>query len=426
MTFSLVSIRRQRIARSIPVIVAAATIYVVLWGIHAINSQGVGPLVSHLLNQTVTGSAEEAACAAQKLAALGDDGLAPLVKTLGNPRPSIAWIASNVLFERIEAWNIAVDDSDRFTQKHVARGATVVANALAACVDGFDPEARRTASRLALRLLALATRLPNAGDERLVICCDHVLETAGVPKATRVVDSVKRTPHSQSDVPRFASLSGGGLALETRGQYPGRLESPGRYRTANRGDACPLLSGTPVSPQLDPTARKSGLSDDVFHGKWRAWSNRDSGSTFASRPTGNAKSIPRPMLLATLAEMENFTLREVMERLHDKDPTIAAAAVEELAFRGLSEIEVALARQFTSPDTNVRRQLVDALPRAPGVDGRPWLFWLAEDSDAEVRLAALTVLATATDPNTHRRVLELALRDRDCRIAILAKQLSGK
>ena len=49
--------------------------------------------------------------------------------------------------------------------------------------------------------------------------------------------------------------------------------------------------------------------------------------------------------------------------------------------------------------------------------------WLAEDTDADVRLAAMTLLATTTDPATQRRVQELASRDRDRRITALAERI---
>ena len=59
--------------------------------------------------------------------------------------------------------------------------------------------------------------------------------------------------------------------------------------------------------------------------------------------------------------------------------------------------------------------------RAP--EARPWLFWLAEDADSTVRLSALSMLATATDPATQHRVAEMAARDRDPRIVRLAERI---
>ena len=40
----------------------------------------------------------------------------------------------------------------------------------------------------------------------------------------------------------------------------------------------------------------------------------------------------------------------------------------------------------------------------PGIDAHVWLVWLSRDENADVRLAALTVMATTSDPNVLRRI----------------------
>jgi hypothetical protein len=114
---------------------------------------------------------------------------------------------------------------------------------------------------------------------------------------------------------------------------------------------------------------------------------------------------------------------DVMRQLHGPVAEAVAAAEAELGQRGLTAAQIDLARQLTDPDPAIRRGLVDALPAMPGMDARPWLLWLTADAHADVRLAALTVLATSRDPELLRRVEQLASRDRDPRIAALGDRI---
>jgi hypothetical protein len=61
--------------------------------------------------------------------------------------------------------------------------------------------------------------------------------------------------------------------------------------------------------------------------------------------------------------------------------------------------------------------------RDRNIDARPWLVLLADDVSAEVRLGAITVMATSNDAMLLEKALAVALRDRDPRIADLAARL---
>ena len=108
-----------------------------------------------------------------------------------------------------------------------------------------------------------------------------------------------------------------------------------------------------------------------------------------------------------------------IERMHDlnsADASVAAAAAEALAARGFSEGHLRLARKLTSANPRERASLAAELPGAAGIDARLWLTWLLRDDDADVRLAALGVLATTGDPDTLHRTIEIARQDPDPRI----------
>src|SRR5262249_44027569 len=71
------------------------------------------------------------------------------------------------------------------------------------------------------------------------------------------------------------------------------------------------------------------------------------------------------------------------------------AAEAELRLRGYQNRDLAIARRAVDPEPTARLQLVEDLPRLPGIDARLWLQQLAEDSDHAVRTAAIGILKTA-------------------------------
>ena len=95
----------------------------------------------------------------------------------------------------------------------------------------------------------------------------------------------------------------------------------------------------------------------------------------------------------------------------------------DLATRGFKRLSKPLVEQYLSDDVNDRLQLVDSVLTEPGVDARPWLLLLADDENADVRLLAVTIMATSDDKALVEKAWQVAIRDRDPRIADLAGRL---
>ncbi len=212
------------------------------------------------------------------------------------------------------------------------------------------------------------------------------------------------------------TLQGGALALDgPRDRAPVNVAPS----TAPSVAPEPIASITPAP--IDAPSESSS-------GKWRA--PRDGIDTPSHAVVAKSGAPdPRPAKRYTPDELRamfrSLSLREVMDRLHDADAAAALAAENELLARGLTQAEVEVARRMTSPEVHVRKQLVRELPSMRSVRARTWLFWLSEDDAADVRLAALAELATAVDPATRKRVIEIAERDADRRVIRLAERLSN-
>ena len=73
-----------------------------------------------------------------------------------------------------------------------------------------------------------------------------------------------------------------------------------------------------------------------------------------------------------------------------------------------------------------RVHLVQDIVTAPGINTKAWLSILTDDPDAEVRLAAVTLMATSTDPQVAEQAYQAAIHDRDPRVADLAGRLRDR
>jgi len=81
--------------------------------------------------------------------------------------------------------------------------------------------------------------------------------------------------------------------------------------------------------------------------------------------------------------------------------------------RGFTEAQIELARKLYDPDAAVRKKLVRELPGLQGVDTVALALELCRDAQSEVRLAAIALLATSSDPAVLDEVERIAGRDDD-------------
>jgi hypothetical protein len=137
----------------------------------------------------------------------------------------------------------------------------------------------------------------------------------------------------------------------------------------------------------------------------------------AAHPTG------KPLAKAAAEKMKADDVLDVMRRLRSDEAEQRAEARRELVRRGFSEVDMELARQLFSPDAETRKQLARAVPRLASVDAAQWLMWLAQDPQPEVRLVAVSLLATTGDPGLLDRVEAMARIDKDAQIKALAEQI---
>ncbi len=165
----------------------------------------------------------------------------------------------------------------------------------------------------------------------------------------------------------------------------------------------------------------------VKSAEWNAPAARSQARAAAARP---ARTTTLPVSVVESLPIKSFdTLKaadvlDLMRKLRSDSDSERAPARQELLRRGFSEVDLELARQLFSPDTEVRKQLALAVPRLASVDAARWLMWLAADPQPQVRLAAITTLATTGDPSLLDRVETMARKDSDERVQAVADQIA--
>ena len=165
----------------------------------------------------------------------------------------------------------------------------------------------------------------------------------------------------------------------------------------------------------------------VRSAEWNAPAARSQARAAAARP---ARTTTLPVSVEESLPMRSFNVLkaadvlDLMRKLRSDSEAERTPARQELLRRGFSEVDLELARQLFSPDTEVRKQLALAVPRLASVDAARWLMWLAADPQPDVRLAAITTLATTGDPSLLDRVEALARKDTDERVQAVADQIA--
>lgn len=115
---------------------------------------------------------------------------------------------------------------------------------------------------------------------------------------------------------------------------------------------------------------------------------------------------------------------ELMKELNTESDTRAISVEGELVRRGFAAVQIDLARRLFDHDPAVRKRLVQEMPGLQGVDAVPWLLELCRDTDAEVRLAAITFLATSSDPAVLDEVEQIGQRDTDSGVRRIADRIA--
>jgi hypothetical protein len=159
---------------------------------------------------------------------------------------------------------------------------------------------------------------------------------------------------------------------------------------------------------------------------WRAPSEPPYARILASDSQSQTIDVPPPdAARAREEELVRAPLRDVIAILASPDRFESAVAESALQRRGMTAVDLDIARRLSDADEAARLLLLDEIAGRPGATLPAWLGHFAVDESAEVRLRALGLLATSRDEAQLADVYAQAVRDGDPRVRALAERLRG-
>jgi hypothetical protein len=376
------------------------------------------PLLAAYWRWQLAGAADnQCEAVLEQLGKLGEAGVPAMVEALGSTRQSVARPAGRLLWREVHNW--AREPAQASSAKLAA-----LAGQLARQVSSFDPGVRAVAADLATEIL----RQPLDGrviDRSAVLAdCDRILRATAADR--RLLAADLQGGHS-AGAGGSPALAPGERAKSSAGPsepFPSEAALPDDAFLAEqnpyRGSAGPASSAGTTSPASGGLAAAKSNAKILARGPSPAEASSAADTLLTARPTtGDDADRARRRWTA----MDTIDL---MRGLQAVEPATAAEARAELIRRGFSEVHLDLARRLFDPDPEVRKQLVRTLPELRSIDAMPWLLRLTRDDEAEVRLAALTLLATTGDPTMLSRVQEIARQDHDPAVQRTIERLAGR
>jgi hypothetical protein len=210
-------------------------------------------------------------------------------------------------------------------------------------------------------------------------------------------------------------------------------------RSALRSIAADDGSRNTRASQQKNNARTPNRFDSDWNPKWARPGVDDTGDMprLSSPSGGNTEADRAPAELTEdsapankeskpTGSWEKHNSRELLASWLTAKGNGQLALERELARRGLTPLSKEFVRPLLSDAIADRIQLVHNIMEVAGIDAKPWLTLLADDKEADVRLEAVTVMATSKDPELIEKAWQAALHDHDPRIASLAERLRDR
>ncbi len=358
---------------------------------------------------------------------LGDPGITALVRAAASEKADVAFAAREILKEQFATWKSRHETDAAYD---IATPLNLLAAALAENIDKFGPFGQQWATRLAVELADLAADIAPDIAIPLLTNCSVILEAVPpvgprlrtLPAEESPVANATTTPA----VPeiRLPTLPSERVIARTRQESAPRPLTVEAESIANsdateeiaRSTQLPVLTDWLPTRPPEPPVAASPLPQP----------SEEAQAPASNEPLALAQAIDVPSpeeMTQRIAQLKSQDTRTLLTNLNTVDKFQAGLIRTVLKERGLTSDELVLGSKFASSDPQVRLNLVDDLQVLPARTARRWLKELLSDTDANVRLKALTALATTNDPELVGIAREVAVEDSDPRVSELATRI---
>jgi hypothetical protein len=410
-------------------------------------------LIADLADCISHGETRDAIEAVHKLAAMPSPPIPVLVTAAASDEHETAGAAQVAIDRLLRRWQREVETKKRYSD--IAGELSQLAKSLSETLADFSDSDHEWLEATSRKIVRIADKFPAEQTPLVAVHCDAVLTAIGAGRFPAKpdeladgsdFDGVALGNLDRKAIPRagFAASDGGqgandqahsadaGLTpfsppagsqplAHTGGDAASKTaDDPSvnelRGRTGSAGDA----TTDQLSSQLTAPGRSAG-APPVFRilpampintsPNSGGEPNRDSRTTAdgqSNLPTNPLAGVDSRELLRTWLASENGDTQPI-ER--------------ELGRRGFGKLSRPIVRQFFSDDSQARMRMLDNVLAQPGSGSEAWLLMLANDTDPDVRLFAVTFMATSNNAALVEKAWQAAIRDRDPRIADLAGRL---
>ena len=122
-----------------------------------------------------------------------------------------------------------------------------------------------------------------------------------------------------------------------------------------------------------------------------------------------------------LQQIPDMGIEQLVRLLASSQPGVAQRAALSLRTQGFDDRRLELASELATCSTSRRVHLLNQLVQSD-LEPAPWLIWMAEDGEPEVRLLAASWLNSMVTPEIQRRLRGLLPSESDERVAQVMRQ----
>jgi hypothetical protein len=439
--------RRRLSLLTLPVVVAIGFLVVA-----KLTAWQRSDLIADLADCISHGETRDAIEAVQKLAAMPNPPIPVLVTAAASDEHETAGAAQVAIDRLLRRWQREIETKKRYSD--IAGELSELAKSLSETLADFSDSDHEWLEATSRKILRIADKFPPEQTPLVAVNCDAVLTAIGAgrfpPKPDELTgggdfDGVTVGNSDRKAIPR-ASLgsSDGSPSTNDEGHSADAALTPFNPPAGSQPLVHPggdTAGKTADDPSVNELRSRNGGSGDATTDQLSSQPGRSAGAppvfrilpampinaspngaesnrlTPDSRTTADGRSDPANNPLA------GTDSRELLRTWLASENGETQPIERELARRGFGKLSRPIVRQFFSDNSQERMRMLDNVLAQPGGGSEAWLLMLAGDADPDVRLFAVTFMATSNNAALVEKAWQAAIRDRDPRVADLAGRL---
>jgi hypothetical protein len=360
---------------------------------------------------------------------LGLPATASLAQLAAVQRPDVAKAAQEALSDQLAAW--LVEFESQGDSALLGKRLELMSGALAANAGRFDAAGQLWARKMARQFVVASDQLAAEQAWPVLAACERTLAVPTISQPsvpTAVSEPGPLTPAVPFSAPAATIASPVSPAREPEASRPGTATIAGPSPPADLSVIMPMTEPLAAGPGANarPIATDNPLRaiEELISPTPTPGAPEVTAAPNVAMQESPGVDVPSPLDMRHARQRLRELSDQELIRLADSSSKFeGAAAREALRSRGYSEELLRLTRELRLLPAAERRQALERGAGLPAADARRLLRWFVADEDAEVRLQALTLLATTGDPRLAEIARERAVEDADPRVAELAAKL---